>query len=370
MSRLPAIAVGGGLAGAAFALELARNGYPALILERTRAPHHKVCGEFLSAEAQILLQVLGLDLASLHAVPMSHACLVSEPYQAIFRLPFVAAAISRFQLDQALLQAAQRAGATVVRDTAVLSIEPHPHAVLVKTRTETWVASAAALATGKQSLRGFRRPVGRMVGFKMHLESTAASPQLANQVQLVFFRAGYMGACLVDAGTLSIAWVMTEEHLRNIGSTWSAQREYLARQSKRIGDLLAGARPLYAKPVATASIPYGYIRKEAIDPRIFPVGDQLAVVPSFIGDGMAIALHTGLTAARALLAGEQAASYHRKVMGLLQRQFGLAHILGGLLETRIVSPAIIATAAYLPSLATKLVAATRLQGFKPDAYQV
>ena len=61
---------------------------------------------------------------------------------------------------------------------------------------------------------------------------------LANQVQLVFFRAGYMGACLVEAGTLSIAWVMTEELLRSVGSTWPAQRDHLARQSERIGDLL------------------------------------------------------------------------------------------------------------------------------------
>jgi flavin-dependent dehydrogenase len=366
MSELPAIAVGGGLAGAAFALELARNGHPVIVLERTRAPQHKVCGEFLSAEAQKLLQVLGLDLASLHPVPISRASLVSGPYQAKFQLPFVAAAISRLHLDQALLLAAQRAGAIVVRGTAVLGIEPHSRAVSVKTHAETWTASAIALATGKHSLRSFRRPHGHMVGFKMHLESTTATRQLANQVQLVFFRAGYMGACLVEDGTLSIAWVMTDELLRDVGSTWPTLRDYLARQSERIGDLLAGAHPLFAKPLATASIPYGYLRKDAADPRIYPVGDQLAVVPSFIGDGMAIALHTGLTAARALLAGEPAASYHREVIGLLRRQFGLAHILGGLLETRIVSPTVIAAAAYLPSLATKLVAATRLHGFSAN----
>jgi len=201
----------------------------------------------------------------------------------------------------------------------------------------------------------------------MHLESTTANRRLANQVQLVFFRAGYMGACLVEAGTLSIAWVMTDELLRSVGSTWPAHRDHLARQSERIGDLLSGARPLFAKPAATASLPYGYLRKDAIDPRIFPIGDQLAVVPSFIGDGMAIALHTGLTAARTVLTRELAASYHHKVIRQLQRQFGLARILGGLLETRIVSPATIAAAAYLPSLATRLVAATRLHGLGANA---
>jgi flavin-dependent dehydrogenase len=191
--------------------------------------------------------------------------------------------------------------------------------------------------------------------------------QLAKLVQLVFFRAGYMGACLVEGGTLSIAWVMRDDLLRTVGSSWPAQRDYLARQSERVGDLLSGARPLLAKPVATASIAYGYLRKEALESRIFPVGDQLAVVPSFTGDGMAIALDSGLAAAHAVLAGEPAASYHRKVIPLLQRQFRRAQILGGLLETRIASPALIAAAAHLPSLATRMVAATRLHGLERNA---
>ena len=47
-----AIVVGGGLAGSAFAIELARQGRAVIVLEKTTGAHHKVCGEFLSAEAQ------------------------------------------------------------------------------------------------------------------------------------------------------------------------------------------------------------------------------------------------------------------------------------------------------------------------------
>ena len=66
-NALPVIAVGGGLAGAAFALDLARNGRRVIVLERTRGPHHKVCGEFVSEEGQGVLSSFGLDVGALGA---------------------------------------------------------------------------------------------------------------------------------------------------------------------------------------------------------------------------------------------------------------------------------------------------------------
>jgi flavin-dependent dehydrogenase len=56
-----------------------------------------------------------------------------------------------------------------------------------------------------------------------------------------------------------------------------------------------------------AAIPYGYLRRQSIAPNLCPLGDQLAVIPSFTGDGIAIALYSGVAAARAFLAGQQAA---------------------------------------------------------------
>ena len=54
--RMEEIAIiGGGLAGSSAACVLARAGRPVLLIERTAEPHHKVCGEFLSIEAQAYL---------------------------------------------------------------------------------------------------------------------------------------------------------------------------------------------------------------------------------------------------------------------------------------------------------------------------
>ena len=62
MTELAAVVIGGGLAGSAFAIELARQGRPVVVFEKTTGQHHKVCGEFLSAEAQNLLARLGVDV--------------------------------------------------------------------------------------------------------------------------------------------------------------------------------------------------------------------------------------------------------------------------------------------------------------------
>ena len=64
---------------------------------------------------------------------------------------------------------------------------------------------------------------------------------------------------------------------------------------------LAGAEPLLEKPIAITHIPYGYIRRTTQD-GLYCIGDQAAVIPSFTGDGISIALHTARQAAAAYLA--------------------------------------------------------------------
>ncbi len=184
----------------------------------------------------------------------------------------------------------------------------------------------------------------------------------------MFFRGGYVGACIVEDEILSLAWVMLDQSVRTVGSGWREQSEYLARQSSRIGDLLVGTRPLIKRPVAVAAIPYGYLRRQSIAPNIYPVGDQLAVIPSFTGDGIAIALYSGVAAARAFLAGQQADIWQHQMIRRLQPQFRLARGIGRLLETPVCGISL-AAAKIVPSLVRFAAAATRLRGFEDASSQ-
>ncbi len=86
---------------------------------------------------------------------------------------------------------------------------------------------------------------------------------------------------------------------------------------------LAGAEPLLNKPITITHIPYGYVRR-ATEDGLYCIGDQAAVIPSFTGDGISIALHTARRAAAAYLAGEQAPVFQPKLRSAMLPQMRLA----------------------------------------------
>jgi hypothetical protein len=65
------------------------------------------------------------------------------------------------------------------------------------------------------------------------------------------------------------------------------------------------------------------------------LGDQAAVIPSFTGDGMSIALHSATLAAQMYLAGESADQYHEKLHAHLSRGMGLATALSRAMVTGV-----------------------------------
>jgi flavin-dependent dehydrogenase len=154
-----ALVIGGGVAGAALAAELARSGRPVVLLERTLGPHDKVCGEFLSGEAVRYLEDLNIDPKALGAVSVEAVRVCSNNRVATARLPFPALSLSRRVLDEAVLQAASAFGADIRRGTRVRTLSREDGAWSAQSEDGGRVsAESVFLATGKHDLRGWRRP--------------------------------------------------------------------------------------------------------------------------------------------------------------------------------------------------------------------
>src|SRR5690349_12812097 len=95
--------IGGGLAGLAAALDLARRGHQVTVVERKQYPFHKVCGEYVSNEVLPYLRRLGADPAELGPAAISKF-LLSSPGGLTLTSPLDLGGfgVSRYLLDDFL----------------------------------------------------------------------------------------------------------------------------------------------------------------------------------------------------------------------------------------------------------------------------
>ena len=154
---LPHLVIGGGPAGAMTAAGLARRGEAVVLLEKTAGPHSKICGEFLSWEARDMLRRKGVTLPG--GAPIDRLRIVASRLMREVPLPAEALGISRFELDEALLNHAARCGAEIRRGVHVGAFLP-PRAVRLRDGSRLQ-AERIYLATGKTELRGAARDTGR-----------------------------------------------------------------------------------------------------------------------------------------------------------------------------------------------------------------
>jgi len=322
--------LGGGVAGCAASIALARKGRSVTLIEREPTPRHKVCGEFLSGEALEDLHALGIDVASLGAVPINYVRLAAARRAAEAPLPFPAASLTRKALDTALIAAAIAAGVRVKRGRGVQSLN-RTNGNLWQAALDdgtTYDAPTAFLATGKHDLRGHGRPKDpqQWVAFKMYYRLSAAqTADLADASELTLYSGGYGGIQPVEDGITNFCCVVQRRYFARAGLRWEGLLAKMQQDCPHLAMRLDGAEPLLDKPITITHIPYGYLRRTTED-GLYCIGDQAAVIPSFTGDGISIALHTARHATAAYLAAEPAPVFQPKLRTALLPQMRLAEI--------------------------------------------
>jgi flavin-dependent dehydrogenase len=313
-----ALVIGGGIAGAAAAAHLAQAGRPVVLIERRDGPHDKVCGEFLSGEAALYLQDLNIDLQSLGAVRIETVRIFANGHFATARLPFPAFSLSRRVLDEAVLSAAASLGAEVRRGSSVRSLQLQDRGWTVELDDGSRIsATDVFLATGKHDLRGWKRPPGTqsdLIAFKLHWRLSADQmAALGSCVELSFFPGGYAGLQPVENGIANLCLVVRRRNFSTLGQTWDSLLSALRSACPCLDHRLTGAEPCWKRPLAIAHIPYGYV--EPISSGLWLLGDQAAVIPSFSGDGISIALHSARLAAQIFAARGTAFQFQSRLAG-------------------------------------------------------
>lgn len=370
-----ALIIGGGPAGSTLAIALANAGRQVVLIEKSKQEQHKVCGEFLSPESLPLLRHNGIHPERLGAQTVHSVRVAARDVLAEVPLPAPALSLTRRVLDEALLRQAQQAGVSLLRGYRAESLSRQPGReasclwrAQITDSTDTSISIQAAdafLATGKHDLRGWSRsPRGTqnsLVALKMYFTlSPEQQAKLAGYVEIILYEGGYAGLQMVEGDCANLCALITREKLQALEGRWDRLLDHMQTHSTHLACRLRGAVSILERPIAISSIPYGYCAEESRDdPSPWRLGDQAAVIPSFSGDGMAIALYTGYRAAQLYLEGSTPATFHREVRHQFERQLYFGTMLSRLL---IAIPSLAQAARLWPSVLSEIFTATRVPG--------
>lgn len=266
------------------------------IREKSVFPRHKVCGEFLSPALASILDELGVwcDCEAYGPPRLERARLVLGKYEKEWRLAEPARGLSRYALDQALLNAAIDRGAVLVREAAIP------------------IEDGSVLATGRnrKAARG-----ARLFGFKAHFTGPAD-----DAISLFFLDGGtYAGVSAVEQGITNVCGLAPEETLR----LFDFQPDELIRQDDRLRQRL---EPLSrtAKWLMTGPLVFGPGFPSV--PAWYPAGDALGFVDPFTGSGLLAAVATGRLAGRAAAEHRAVRDYLRLCDAALGSQYRVARL--------------------------------------------
>ncbi len=328
-SKVDVVIAGGGPAGCAAAIALARGGKRVLLLEAGRYPRQKVCGEFVSGEALPLLRdLVGTRYGELirNAPAITRAILHGERETVNMALPAPARSISRYALDFYLWLAAANAGTDARTGVSVTAMRCSHLGYEVETSEGKFFAEHVIDATGRWSrLNAGSKKESKGIGIKAHMRG-AGIPERA--VSLFFFEDGYCGVEAVAPGVANLCAMVhvgrarrIEDVLRLHPSLDRLTRDWeIERPTLTTAPLIPGCRK--AKR--------GAVR----------VGDAAGFLHPFLGDGISMALRSGVMAATTIQKGR--ADYDER----FRREFGTAFTVASIGGRVLQSPKLLRRAGW------------------------
>jgi flavin-dependent dehydrogenase len=328
-----ALVIGGGPAGSASAIFLARAGWQVLLVEQSIYPRQKVCGECLSAGGLSVIDQLGIGEAfrSLAGPELSRLGWLDR--RAVLQAEFppcvggaypYGRAIGRDRLDQLLIERARELGVEVAQPAKVrrlrggpgefeADLEWHTRAPLdpmrAGERRETrlartvidahgsWEPSPLGLAGALQSAPGEPRPPPKrssdLFAFKASFVHSALAPGLLPVISL---DGGYGGAVVAEGGRTTLACCIRRDRLRACrgampgAAAGAAVAEFLRGSCSEVQRMLSDARQL-GPWLSVGPIRPGIRVGRSGD--VFRVGNAAGESHPLVGEGISMALQGG-----------------------------------------------------------------------------
>ena len=307
--------IGGGLAGLALSIQLARKAHSVILFEKESYPFHRVCGEYMSLESWDFLQDLGLDLKGMDVSSISRLQVSAAGGKLLEQqLPLGGFGISRYKLDHALATVARKAGVVIEENIKVNEVSFVNDVFKIMTTRQNTLARVACGSFGKRSnldvkwkrpfVEATRNSLNNYIGIKYHVKIDFP----ADTIALHNFSNGYCGIVKIEADLYNLCYLTTAANLQRCGNVAQMESSILCRNPflKKIWN---EAKRVNEEPVTISQISFD--KKSLVEDHVLMVGDAAGMITPLCGNGMSMALHASK------LASEQ---IHRFLTGEISRQ--------------------------------------------------
>ncbi len=382
--------IGGGPAGCAAGIRAADLGLRTVLFEARTYPHDKLCGEFLSPECRGMLAELGAGsrILTVQPHPIAQVCL-SIPDGSAWgtSLPGGAWGLSRQSLDAILAGRAEETGVAVQPGARVdqvlgsledcFTLEAHSDAGRFSTTARTVIAAYGKRSTLDRLLnRDFLQREQPFIAFKTHFTGIS----MPGRAELHIFPGGYCGFSWIEAGfagepVTNVCFLVREDvfqRSRQAGrKPLESFLEWMCAQNPQIAARLSQGRQLDRDWISIAQVPF--TSKSPLEGDLLMAGDAASLIVPLAGDGISMALRSGMLAAESVfhyLDQNSSPGWLRKTYSQAwKKEFGRRLALGRLLQNLVLNPRLASASLRLvrrvPRLGQYLIQHTR-EAYKPN----
>jgi geranylgeranyl reductase family protein len=297
------LVVGGGPAGAAAGIVLARAGVDVCVIDRARFPRDKICGDAVSDGGVRLLEELGaraaVDAAS-HALVREGAAVFPDGTRIARQYPSPCYIVPRLTLDDCLRRALEESGARLVQGRRVAAIAQTDGRVDGVTGPGLeWSAPLVIAADGHGSVGlpalGVESPKGRLLGVAKTAYLRGVEYPDGDEVSDHYFDEelpyGYGWIFPAVDGVSNVGVYLRADAYQSTGrQLGDLLSEFLVRKRARLGRAeMVGKTRAWPLPIAPRPGP-------VTGPGLILTGDAGGFIDPLSGEGIWQALRTGMLA--------------------------------------------------------------------------